>query len=165
MRLRVVLACLFCLTGPARAEIRPTPPGEMPVDPYTVSDANAGAAPSKVEGLYDAFGGEAGIARIVDDLVEISLADPRIADIFAASDLVRLRRTLKEQFCYLLGGPCTYTGMDMESAHRDHGITNREFNALVENLQVAMQRAGVAFRAQNKLVAKLAPMQRDVVTR
>lgn len=130
-----------------------------------VSNENAGAEPVSDERLYEVFGGEAGISRIVDDLVDRNLADPRIADIFAASDLVRLRRTLKEQFCYLLAGPCDYTGMDMESSHRDHGITNREFNALVENLQLAMNAEGVPFRAQNKLLAKLAPMQRDVVTR
>ena len=88
-----------------------------------------------------------------------------IAGIIAATDLVRLRRTLKEQFCYILAGPCDYTGRDMASSHKDHGITTREFNALVENLQAAMNTEGVPFRAQNKLLAKLAPMQRDVVTR
>lgn len=141
------------------------PPSELPVDPYEISNDNAGAAPVTDANLFAAFGGEAGIARIVDDLVDISLADLRIADIFAPSDLVRLRRTLKEQFCYLLAGPCDYTGMDMASSHRDHAITTAEFNALVENLQVAMQRKGVPFRMQNRLVARLAPMHRDIVTR
>jgi hypothetical protein len=56
-------------------------------------------------------------------------------------------------------------GKDMASSHKDRGITNREFNALVENLQLAMNTEGVPFRAQNKLLAKLTPMQRDVVTR
>ena len=98
-------------------------------------------------------------------MVAISLEDSRMAEILMASDLVCLRRTLKEQFCYILAGPCDYTGRDVASSHKDHGITNREFNALVENLQLAMNREGVPFRAQNKLLAKLAPMQRDVVTR
>ncbi|MBU1289470.1 MAG: group 1 truncated hemoglobin, partial [Alphaproteobacteria bacterium] len=102
---------------------------------------------------------------IVDDLVDRVIVDPRIEGIFRASDLVRLRRTLKEQFCYLLGGPCDYTGRDMVEAHKDQGITMREFNALVESLQLAMDTEGVPFAMQNRLIAKLAPMQRDVVTR
>ncbi|WP_213268410.1 group 1 truncated hemoglobin [Hyphomonas sp.] len=113
----------------------------------------------------EVFGSEEGVASIVDTMVGISLEDSRMAEILMASDLVRLRRTLKEQFCCILAGPCDYTGRDMASSHKDHGITNREFNALVENLQLAMNREGVPFRAQNKLLAKLAPMQRDVVTR
>jgi hemoglobin len=35
----------------------------------------------------------------------------------------------------------------------------------VENLQWAMDKEGVAFRAQNRLLAILAPMHRTVVTR
>ncbi len=158
----LILAALILPTGLALAE---PPSGELPVDPYEMSNANAGADPFEGTSLFEAFNGEAGIARVVDDMVDRSLADPRIRDIFAASDIVRLRRTLKEQFCYILSGPCDYTGKDMASSHKDHGITNREFNALVENLQLAMNTEGVPFRAQNKLLAKLAPMQRDVVTR
>ncbi len=158
----LLLAALLLPLGLARAEPLP---GEQPVDPYEVSNANAGADPFEGAALFEAFNGEAGIGRVVDDMVDRNLADPRIKDIFAASDLVRLRRTLKEQFCFILNGPCDYTGMDMKSSHADHGITNREFNALVENLQLAMNTEGVPFRAQNKLLAKLAPMQRDVVTR
>jgi len=158
----LLLAALILSAGLALAE---PPPGELPVDPYEISNENAGAVPFEGDALFLAFNGEEGIARVVDSMVDRSLADPRISEIFAASDIVRLRRTLKEQFCYILNGPCDYTGKDMASSHRDHGITNREFNALVENLQRAMNTEGVPFRAQNKLLAKLAPMQRDVVTR
>lgn len=162
MKTSILLAALILPAGLALAE---PSPGELPVDPYEMSNENAGADPYEGTKLFEAFNGEEGVARVVDDMVDRSLADPRIKDIFAASDIVRLRRTLKEQFCYILGGPCDYTGKDMASSHVDHGIANREFNALVENLQQAMDKEGVPFRAQNKLLAKLAPMQRDVVTR
>lgn len=156
------LLAVLLLATPAAL---PTPPGELPVDPYVVSNANAGAEPLPDSRVYEAFGGAEAISRIVDDMVERITTDPRIADIFRASDRVRLRRTLKEQFCYLLGGPCDYTGMPMRASHADHGITNAEFNALVENLQLAMAAEGVPFRAQNRLLALLAPMQREIVTR
>lgn len=139
--------------------------GELPVNPYPQSNANAGAAPSDSARLAEAFGGREGIRKITERTVELSEADPRIAAIFASHDMVRLKRTLFEQFCYLLGAGCDYTGRDMRSTHADMGVTKTDMNALVENLQAAMREAGVPFAAQNRLLAKLAPMSAEVVAR
>ena len=159
---RLLVIAIAALIPAAAAD---TPPGELPVDPYVQSDENAGGDPRASTRVFDAFGGKEGIDRVVDHTVTMATQDPRIEGIFAASDLVRLRRTLSEQICFLLGGPCTYTGRDMESVHRDHGITTREFNALVDIMQDAMDEEGVPYWAQNKLLAQLAPMHGDVVTR
>lgn len=139
--------------------------GEFPVDQYPQSNANAGAAPYTSARLLEAFGGREGIRRIAERTVELSEADPRIASIFVAHDMVRLKRTLGEQFCYLLGGGCDYTGRDMRTVHAEMGVTKGDMNALVENLQAAMREANVPFHAQNRLLAKLAPMSREVITR
>lgn len=152
------------LSGAAFAQDA-TPPGEKPVDPYTQSPANAGAAPLSDPATFQAFKGKEGLARIASDLVDRSITDPRIKEIFATTDAPRLKRTLTEQFCYVLGGGCVYTGRDMAAVHKDMGVTNKDFNALVENLQWAMDKEGVPFAVQNKLLAKLAPMQRKVVER
>ena len=138
---------------------------ERPVDPYSVSSANAGGSPVSDPALLTAFHGQAGIGRIVDDLVARAVVDPKLAEIFHTTDLQRLRRTLKEQISYLLGAAVDYTGRDMKATHKDQGINTTEFNILVELLQQAMDKEGVAFPAQNKLLYKLAPMKRDVVTR
>lgn len=144
----------------------PPPPGEKPVDPYVQGAANAGAAPIADGGrTFRAFHGREGVERVATGFVALNLADPRIRDIFAAADVVRLRRTLAEQFCYLLGGPCDYTGRDMRGAHLGQGLQTSDFNAVVENLQTAMDGERVPFAAQNRLLAKLAPMQRAVVER
>ena len=141
------------------------PAAEQPVAPYTQSDANAGATPFTDDRLWRTFHGEAGVSRIVEDLVARNQNDPRISDIFKNQDLVRLRRVLKEQFCYILGGGCSYTGRDMRAAHKDMGIQRADMAALVENLQAAMRVERVPFAAQNRLLAKLAPMHREVVER
>jgi hemoglobin len=139
--------------------------GEIPVEPYAQSNANAGATPYDSAGLVRDFGGREGIARIAARTVDLSEADPRIAAIFAAHDMVRLKRTLGEQFCYLIGAGCDYSGRDMRTAHAEMGVTKADMNALVENLQTAMREAGVPFAAQNRLLAKLAPMSGQVVER
>lgn len=139
--------------------------GELPVDPYVQSNANAAALPYDSAELVAAFGGREGIARIAARTVELSETDQRIAAIFEAHDMVRLKRTLGEQLCFLLGAGCNYTGRDMRTAHAEMGVTKADMNALVENLQGAMREARVPFSAQNRLLAKLAPMSREVVTR
>jgi hemoglobin len=115
--------------------------------------------------LYQQLGAQQGVANIVDSLIEILLADPRIKDTFKDTEMKRFRRTLTEQFCVLGDGPCIYSGDPMKEVHQGIEITNADFNALVEDLQTAMDRNNVPSRAQNKLLAKLAPMQRDVVNK
>lgn len=139
--------------------------GEIPLDPYPESDANAGARPFSGEGMARAFGGQPGIRQITDRTLDLSVADPRIKAIFAEHDMVRLRRVLFEQVCFILNAGCHYSGRDMKAAHKGLGTTRADLNALVEHLQQAMREAHVSFPAQNRLLAKLAPMDRDVTER
>jgi len=141
----------------------PVPAAEQPVAPYTQSDANAGTTPITGDAVYKSLHERDGIDRIVVDLIARCQQDPRIADIFKGTDLVRLHRTLVEQLCFISGGPCHYSGRDMAAAHKDMGLQNHDFNALVEDLQASMDKEGVPFRDQNRLLAKLAPMQRVTV--
>ena len=52
----------------------------------------------------------------------------------------------------------------MKSAHAGMEINKAQFNALVEVLQVAMDARNIPFATQNQLLARLAPMHRDVIT-
>ncbi len=158
MKLQMLALGAVLIATPVLAE-------EQPVDPYTVSDANAGTAPITDPAVFRAFHGKEGVNRIVASLIVFYHTDPRLTDIFHAADFERLQRLLSEQFCYILGGPCHYSGRDMAAAHKDMGLQARDFDALVEDLQTAMDREHVPFWAQNKLLAKLAPMKRVVVTR
>ena len=153
----LLAAMLLAAASPA------SPLGEEPVDPYVRSNANAGATPFAGAAMLAAFHGRAGIDRIVEAFVARTSSDPRIADIFRNHDLVRLRRMLKEQFCYLLNAGCDYTGRTMSASHKNLGVQTPDFNALVEDLQAAMREEHVSFAAQNRFLAKLAPMKRATV--
>ena len=139
--------------------------GELPVDSYTQDNANAGATPFEGDRMALAFGGKNGIRTIADKLVDGITTDPRIEEIFRGQDLVRLRRTLFEQFCYILNAGCHYTGRDMRTAHKDLGTQMADLNALVENLQTVMDEEDIPFALQNRFLSKLAPMKKDVVER
>lgn len=117
------------------------------------------------EALFNDFGGTAGLAKIADDLMTNVLADPRTRPYFEEAPQKRIKQKLAEQLCVLLDGPCTYTGRTMKRAHEGLGVTREAFNALVENLQKAMDTNNVPFRSQNRLLAKLAPMYREIEER
>ncbi|WP_250474798.1 group 1 truncated hemoglobin [Caballeronia sp. GAFFF1] len=127
--------------------------------------ALSGTAQAGDDMLYRQFGEQAGLTRIVDDLYDNVLADPRTAPYFENAPIKRIKTKLVEQFCVLLGGPCEYTGRPMRRTHEGQNIDRAAFDALVEDLQAAMDKNGVPFHAQNKLLAKLAPMYRDVQDR
>ncbi|MGF6724437.1 hemoglobin [Paraburkholderia sp. GAS41] len=117
------------------------------------------------DSLYREFGQQPGLVRIIDDFYDLLLVDPRTQPYFEGAPIKRIKQKLAEQFCVLLDGPCVYTGRTMKRAHEGQNIDRAAFNALVEDLQTAMDKNGVPFRAQNKLLAKLAPMYRDVQDR
>ena len=115
--------------------------------------------------VFRQFGGKQGLAAVVDDLMVNLMADPRTRPFFEDADRDHIKAELVDQFCVILGGPCTYTGKDMQESHAKLGIRESNFNALVEDLQRAMDKHRIPFRAQNKLLEKLAPMHREIVTR
>ena len=125
----------------------------------------AGVSAHADDALYRQFGEKEGLTKIVDDMYVNVLSDPRTAPYFDNAPVKRIKQKLVEQLCVLLEGPCVYTGRPMKRTHEGHNIDRAAFNAVVEDLQAAMDKNGVPFHAQNKLLAKLAPMYRDVQDR
>ena len=117
------------------------------------------------ETLFDRLGGMDAISRIAKTAVALFLADPRVKSEFEEIDPARLSTRLAEQICELSGGPCVYHGRSMREAHAGLHSNRAQFNATAEDLQQAMETEGVPYWTQNRLLALLAPMQRDIVTR
>ena len=117
------------------------------------------------DSLYRALGGKHNIARFSAEFVDIAVKDERIKASFANASLGRIKHMLAAQICAISGGPVVYKGHSMKQAHEKLGLRNADFNAGVEDLQTAMDHAGVPFYTQNKLLALLAPMQRDIVSK
>ena len=128
--------------------------------------ASAQPAPND-DALYRHLGGNPGLVRLMDDFMLRLLADPRMLPFFSDIDQVHVKAQLVTQFCQVSGGPCTLAPKeaDMKKLHSGYDITKANFNALVEVLQRSMDAKGIAFGAQNKMLARLAPMHRDVITR
>lgn len=117
------------------------------------------------EHLFDQFGGKPGLTALIDDAMNRWLVNPRTRPFFEHADQARIKDLLVKQFCVVLHGPCTYDGRTMAEAHRGLNIREGSFYALVEELQIAMNKRGIPFHAQNRLVAALAPMHRDIIAK
>ncbi len=115
--------------------------------------------------LYNAFGGKTGLAALMDDFVARLVVDSRTKPFFERADLDNLKAQLTDQLCALSGGPCQYGGRDMKAAHEGMGVRTSHFNALVEVLQQSMDAKKIPFPVQNRMLALLAPMHRDIITK
>jgi len=113
--------------------------------------------------LYDRLGGKDAISAVVDDFVGRVAADNRINGFFAKANIPRLKTGLVNQICQASGGPCTYTGPDMKTAHRGMGITNAAFDALVGDLVASLDKFKVGDREKQELLSVLGPMRKDIV--
>ena len=123
-------------------------------------------AQAKIEDrLFYQMGGEKTLRHVVDVFAEVILSDARINFAFAGTNMDRFKQLIYAQLCELAAGPCIYDGRDMRAAHAALPITNAQFNALAEDLYIAFDRAGVSYSLQNKMMAMLATMQREIVKR
>jgi hemoglobin len=129
------------------------------------ADENPAPADPSLVGVYKDFGERDGLVALMNDLMVNLVDDPRTRPFFADADQKKIKAELVDQFCVILGGPCQYAGKSMKEAHKGLAIDEASFNALVEDLQRAMDKHHIPFRSQNKLLAKLAPMHREVINR
>ena len=118
---------------------------------------NMGMMPTQQKSLYDRLGGKDAIVAVVDDFVGNVAADNRINRYFAKTDIPRLKRNLVDQICAGTGGPCTYTGRDMKTAHAGMGVTNADFDALVGDLVKTLDKFKVPDKEKVWFCAPSAP--------
>ena len=117
------------------------------------------------ETLYDSLGGHAGVERLSARSVALYMSDPRLRSYFNNINPDFLRARFTVFFCNVAGGGCPYRGRSMAATHRGLHINEAAFDAVVEDLQQALRDQGIAFHVQNRLLARLAPMERAIVTR
>jgi hemoglobin len=128
--------------------------------------ATAVARPVRADDtLYQQLGQRAGLVRIVDTLSDLYMTDPRIKGDFDNINLDYLKPRLVDYLCVVAGGPCHYRGRSMAASHKGLKLNRAKFDALTEDLQTALDREHIPYWTQNRLIARLAPLQRDIVTR
>lgn len=115
--------------------------------------------------LFDDLGGQPGVDRIAGGIVTLYMTDPRLAADFDNINADRLKMRLASYLCVIANGPCVYKGRSMAAAHKGLKIDEARFDAVAEDLEIVMTQNGISNWTQNRLMARLAPLAHQIVTR
>jgi hemoglobin len=115
------------------------------------------------QSLYDALGQYEGITKLSHQLILNIAKDERVKHRYKGANMSKFKKGMSDFVCAIVDGPCEYTGDNMRLVHAGHNYTNTEFNAIVDDLILAMEQLGIPYTTQNRLLAKLAPTYKDVV--
>lgn len=147
MRTALLLTLLCCACASSKAAVPAAGSSSSPPDTT----------------LFGRLGGKPAIEAVIDDFLGRVSQDERINAMFAGAHLPRLRQRLIEQVCQASGGPCTYSGRDMKTAHAGMGITGAQFDALVGHLVATLDKFKVPEQEKGELLSVLGPMRGDIV--
>jgi hemoglobin len=109
--------------------------------------------------LYWRLGGDVALNSAVDETIKLSQADPRLTGRITGACAPKL----KEQLCAAAGGPCSYTGRDMKTAHTGLNVTAAEFVAVADNLVKVLDTFRVPAKEKSELIALVAPLRSQMV--
>jgi hemoglobin len=129
----------------------------------------APVAPKSNKALWDRLGGEAGVTRLVDDFLNAVVADPKV-DFYRhgkvkleAAQVAKMKREMVEQVSQITGGPLKYTGPDMKQIHKDMGITDAQFDAVVGHLQKTLEKNNIAESDKKAILAAINKQRKEIV--
>ncbi len=86
--------------------------------------------------LYERLGGYDVIAAVTDEFLDRLMNDPKIGHYWASDCLDTKRRDrqlIVDFLCEAAGGPTFYTGRDMKTSHVGLGVTDSEYNVMMEH--------------------------------
>jgi len=115
------------------------------------------------ETLYQRLGGAERIAAIVDDAIDRHAVNPVLAPRFRGKDLPRLKQLGTQFFCAGIGGPQTYEGRDLGTAHAGMNINAQEMLATIDDIVAALAGQGVGSAEVGEVVAILYALKDEVM--
>jgi len=92
--------------------------------------------------VFEQIGGTAAVDAAVDIFYRKVLRDKRIAGFFDTVDMDAQRNKQKAFLTMAFGGPNSYSGKDMRTAHAHlvaRGLNDSHFDAVLENLRLTLE--------------------------
>jgi hemoglobin len=127
-------------------------------------------APEKPS-LYDRLGGVYNIATVVDDLIDRVMVDarlnanPRVDEAHHRVSAAGFKYYVTEMVCWAAGGPQNYSGRSMGDSHRHLMITEKEWQAFMDDFQQTLDRFEVPRQEQEELKAIVESTKESIVVR
>ena len=112
---------------------------------------------------FERVGGTPAVVAVVDQFYARILADPQLAPFFSDVNLPRLRRHQVQMISQVLGGPVTYDGADLKTAHHGLEIGTEDFKRVSEHLVATLEASAVAPDIIARVGRVLSAVEPDVV--
>jgi hemoglobin len=122
----------------------------------------------KGETLYNRLGGIHAIAQVVDDFVEriwvneVLNANPKNKQAMGISKPA-LKYLATELTCQAVGGPQKYTGRSLKEVHSGLNISEKEWDAMVEDFKATLNKFNVPTKEQAELLEVIGGVKGDIV--
>jgi hemoglobin len=135
---------------------------------FAVPPTPAPQAAAAQDSLYKRLGGYDALAAVTDDFLGRLLTDPKESRFFvglSTDSKTKVRQHVVDFLCVATGGPCKYTGRDMETAHTGLNITEEDWTIAVKALGDTLNKFKVPAREQGEVVGAIAPLKSKIVGR
>lgn len=114
--------------------------------------------------LYERLGGVERISRLARDVIELHYSNPLLKTRFEhVKDRDKLQKNTIDFICAGTGGPQSYSGKDVLSAHKHMNIDEQELISAIDDVMAAMTKNGYEQAEKNDVLAILYSLKGDVV--
>jgi len=122
--------------------------------------------PDQAKTLYERLGGYDAIAAVADILLPRLENDAQLGRFWANrgdDGLAREKQLLVDYLCANAGGPLLYTGRDMLTSHKGMGITESDWQILIDHLKASLAKLQVPQQEQDDVLAFIDSTRADIV--
>ncbi|WP_088043048.1 group 1 truncated hemoglobin [Bacillus sp. EAC] len=114
--------------------------------------------------LYEKFGGEEAVSKVVDYFYnELVLKDETVNHFFEKTDMEKQRKHQTKFISFALGGPNQYSGKSMSKAHEGLNLQPEHFNAIATHLHDALAHFGISESDIDVALSKVAALKDDIL--
>ena len=136
------------------------------VSALCISASGSFAQQSGTKTLYQRLGGYDAISAVVEDFAPKLFNDPKVGRFFVGMSADSRRQFMqknKNLICNVTGGPCQIISRPAKTAHAGLGITEEDFNIVVQHLVDTLNKFKVPQQEQGELLNIVGSLKPDIV--
>ena len=116
--------------------------------------------------LYERLGGYEAISAVVNDFAEKLFKDPQVGAFFKGMGTDTRKSFIQKNInlvCNVTGGPCKVLSRPAKTVHAGLGITESDFNVVVNHLVETLDKFKVPAKEKGELLEIIGTLKPDIV--
>ncbi len=116
--------------------------------------------------LYERLGGYEAISAVANDFAEKLFIDPQVGPFFKGMGTDTRKSFIQKNInlvCNVTGGPCKVISRNAKTVHTGLGITESDFNVVVNHLVDTLDKFKVPAKEKQELLSIIATLKPDIV--